>query len=175
MDHHEDVMTAGGMMAWTDLGLELIERFHGTQTMLDVSRLFLIEPGLRQQSCYTSFVPERNHGDDEILLIQHLMENQLDKRWGIANLAQQAQLNERTFLRRFKRSTGLNPTQYLQQLRVAEARIKLENSNSSVEQVAYQVGYTDTPAFSRIFKRTVGLSPGVYRKRFSLSHSTPSR
>lgn len=165
IDQHEDVMTAGGLMAWTDLGLQLIERFHGTQTMLDVSRLFLLEPGHRQQKQYALFAPKFSHSDEKILTVQRLIEEQLAKRWSVSSLAQQVGMTERTFLRRFKRSTELNPTQYLQQIRVAVARRELETSTRSIEQVAFLVGYSDTPAFSRIFKRIVGLTPGVYRKR----------
>lgn len=167
IDHHGDVMTAGGLMAWTDLGLQLIEHFQGTQTMLEVSRLFLLEPKLRQQKQYALFVPKHNHGDEKILAVQRLIEKQFARRWSITDMAHKAGLTDRTFLRRFKRSTELNPTQYLQQIRVAAARTKLETSTHSVEQVALLVGYTDTPAFARIFKRIVGLPPGVYRKRFN--------
>lgn len=173
IDHHQDVITAGGLMAWTDLGLHLIQRFHGTQTMLDVSSLFLIEPGLRQQKFYASYIPKRDHGDEKILITQNLIEEKLANRWSIAILAQRVELTERTFLRRFKRSTGINPTHYLQQIRVAGARKELESSTQPIEQVAWQVGYTDAPAFSRTFKQIVGLSPGAYRKRFSINAPAP--
>lgn len=166
IDQHADVITAGGVMAWTDMGLHLIERFHGTKTMLEVSRLFLLEPGLRQQQSYATFVPKRDHQDEKIALVQQLIDAQLDRRWSLASLAQQVGLTERTFLRRFKRATGLKPTEYLQQTRIAAARVELEGTTSSIEQVAVLVGYLDTPAFSRVFKQIVGLPPGAYRKRF---------
>ena len=84
-------------------------------------------------------------------------------------MAERACLGERTLLRRFRAATGMNPTQYCQQLRVARARDLLEFTRQSIDQVAWQVGYRDSGAFRGVFTRLVGLSPGDYRKRFAAS------
>lgn len=168
IDEHDDVITAGGLMAWTDLGLHLINHFQGAKTMIKICHLFLLEPGVRQQKYHATFVPNLNHEDSKILKTQKMMQERLARRWSIATLSEQVGLTERTFLRRFKRSTNLNPTQYLQQLRIAEARKILENSSQSIEQIANDVGYNDTAAFSRVFKQIVGLPAGGYRRRYSL-------
>lgn len=165
IDSHDDVITAGGVMAWTDLGLDLIERYYGMDIMREVSQLFLLEPGVRQQKHYASFVPKRDHEDHEILKVQEMIADSPGTLWSISRLAHETELGERTFLRRFKRATGLNPTHYVQQMRIAQARRILETSAVSIDQIAYRVGYTDSSAFSRLFKRSVGLTPGLYRRR----------
>ncbi len=162
-----DIITAGGLMAWTDLGLRLIARFMGPAVMLQVARFFLIDPGERAQSFYSSFSPNLTHGDDAILRVQHWLQMRYASSVTVSEMARTARLEPRTFGRRFQSATGLSPSEYLQQLRVAKARERLELSQASIETIARAVGYMDISAFRRMFHKIVGLSPGEYRKRFS--------
>lgn len=66
-----DVITAGGAMAWTDLGLRLIDRFLGTSVMIETARMLLIDPPGREQRYYSVFSPRLKHGDSAILKVQH--------------------------------------------------------------------------------------------------------
>ncbi|MEO1192941.1 MAG: helix-turn-helix domain-containing protein [Pseudomonadota bacterium] len=161
-----DVVTAGGLMAWVDLGLRLVGRFLGPETLQQTARYFLVDPGGREQRYYSRFAPRLDHGDIAILKVQHRL--QPDSSLSVAEMSALAGLGERTFLRRFQRATGLRPTAYLQQLRVARACDLLEGSRSSVGQIAWQVGYEDSGAFSKIFQRLMGLTPGDYRRRFTV-------
>lgn len=163
-----DIITAGGMMAWTDLGLRLIDRVLGTSVMLATARFMLIDPGAREQSFYSKFIPRLDHGDTVILAIQHWLHGNDFRGVNIQVMAERAALGERTFLRRFQKATGLNPTEYSQRLRIAKARDLLEQSSLPIEQIAWASGYEDTNAFRKIFRRIVGVSPGEYRMRFSI-------
>ncbi|WP_037317129.1 GlxA family transcriptional regulator [Ruegeria halocynthiae] len=162
-----DVITAGGLMAWTDLGLRLIARFMGPALMLKVARFFLIDPGERAQSFYSSFSPNLAHGDTAILRAQHWVQSRYAHTVSVRELAEAAQLELRTFGRRFQAATGFSPSEYVQQLRIAKARERLELSQASIDTIAHEVGYLDISAFRRMFHKIVGLSPGEYRKRFS--------
>lgn len=162
-----DVITAGGLMAWTDLGLRLIARFMGPALMLKVARFFLIDPGERAQSFYSSFSPNLAHGDTAILRAQHWVQSRYALTVSVREFAGAAQLELRTFGRRFQAATGLSPSEYVQQLRIAKARERLELSQASIDTIARDVGYLDTSAFRRMFHKIVGLTPGEYRKRFS--------
>ncbi|GEO86161.1 MULTISPECIES: GlxA family transcriptional regulator [Alphaproteobacteria] len=163
-----DIITAGGMMAWTDLGLRLIDRLLGANIMLATARFMLIDPGAREQSFYSTFTPRLDHEDMVILDIQHWLHGTDTKGLGVPAMAERARLGERTFLRRFQKATGLNPTEYAQRLRVAKARDLLAQSSLSTEQVAWASGYEDANAFRKIFRKIVGVSPGEYRMRFSI-------
>src|SRR3546814_18719303 len=79
---------------------------------------------------------------------------------------EQARLEERTFLRRFQKATGMTATDYAQRLRVAKAQELLQFGQLPVERIAWEVGYSDPGAFRKIFFRIVGLAPGEYRRRF---------
>ncbi|WP_164841305.1 GlxA family transcriptional regulator, partial [Sinorhizobium meliloti] len=69
-----DILTAGGVMAWIDLSLILIERFLGPTIMVETARAFLVDPPGREQSYYSAFSPRLNHGDDAILKVQHWLQ-----------------------------------------------------------------------------------------------------
>jgi transcriptional regulator GlxA family with amidase domain len=164
-----DVVTAGGLMAWTDLGLKLIDRFAGPTVMLSVARFFLVDPGGREQRFYNTFAPQLHHGDKAVLRVQHWLQGHFSQRVSLRQLADKAGLTERTFLRRFHKATSLNPTAYLQLLRIGKARELLETTTLSFNEIAWHVGYSDPAAFRKIFRKQLGLNPGEYRRRFRLA------
>lgn len=161
-----DILTAGGVMAWTDLALRLVDRFLGAAVMLDTARAFLIDPPGREQSYYSAFSPRPNHGDAPILDVQRWMQETDIKNLALTALVEQSGLEERTFLRRFQKATGLTTTDYVQRLRVGRARELLQQGTLSGDQVAWEVGYSDPGALRKVFARIVGLTPAEYRKRF---------
>ena len=163
-----DIVTAGGAMAWTDLGLRMVDRFLGSQVMNEAARALLIDPSRREQCYYSAFSPNLTHGDAAILKVQHWLQKTEARVIDLSTLASCAQLEERTFLRRFHKATGMTSTEYCQRLRIGSAKDFLQFSLMPVEQIAWKVGYSDVSAFRKIFKRIVGLTPSEYRRRFTL-------
>lgn len=161
-----DIVTAGGVMAWTDLTLYLISRHGGRKLMLDVARMFVLDPPEREQRFYASFVPNFSHADQQIAQIQKALQADIQTPHMVADLAAQASMSERSFLRRFKQATGKTPVAYLQLLRVEAARSRLELTCDSFDKISWDVGYNDSVAFRRLFKRVLGLTPSEYRRRF---------
>lgn len=164
-----EIITAGGLMAWTDLGMRLVDRIFGPTIMLETGRFLLIDPAGREQRHYSSFAPRLNHGDEAILKIQHWLQAKEARAVSASAMARQANMEERTFLRRFKAATGLTPTEYAQHLRVGKAREQLEFTKRPVDQIAWSVGYEDAGAFRKLFHRLIGLSPSDYRQRFGVA------
>jgi transcriptional regulator GlxA family with amidase domain len=161
-----DVITAGGVLAWTDLGLGLVERLLGPTVMSSTAHFMLADPPGREQRFYGGFAPRLQHGDKEILAIQHWMQANYPGDCSVNGLAKRAGLGARTFLRRFTQATGLNPGEYHQRLRIARGRELLEFTRDPVEKVAQASGYADAGGFRRTFKRVTGLSPAEYRRKF---------
>jgi transcriptional regulator GlxA family with amidase domain len=161
-----DILTAGGMMAWTDLGLRLIDRMLGPTIMIKTAQFWLIDPAGRDQRHYSTFAPRLAHGDESILKVQHRLQADPARTITVPGLAREASMEQRTFLRRFKAATGMTPTEYVQHLRIGKVREHLQFTNDSVDRIASGVGYRDIASFRRIFHRLVGLSPSEYRRRF---------
>ncbi|HTU64364.1 MAG TPA: GlxA family transcriptional regulator [Steroidobacteraceae bacterium] len=161
-----DVITAGGVLAWADMGLSLVEKLFGRTVMCSTARFMLMDPPGREQRFYGEFTPPLQHGDKAILGVQHWMQAHLRAASSVSGLADRAGLGARTFLRRFVKATGLKPSEYHQRLRIARSRELLEFSRQTVEQIAVAAGYEDPGGFRRVFKRVIGLSPAEYRRRF---------
>lgn len=161
-----DILTAGGAMAWTDLGMRLIDRSLGAAVMGETARSLMVDPPGREQRYYSAFSPRLRHGDAAVLKVQHWLQATDAKDIALPALAARAGLQERTFLRRFQKATGMTTTEYCQRLRVGRAREMLQFGRLPVDRIAWDVGYGDTSAFRKVFIRFVGLTPGEYRRRF---------
>lgn len=163
-----DVISAGGILAWTDLGLTLVERLFGRSTMLSTARFLVIQPPRATQLPFNEFIPDFDHGDEAILRVQHHIHSDLTASMNLGDLSDLAHLGKRTFMRRFAKATSFNPTEYIQQARVAKARGILELTSRPLDQIAWEVGYKDPSAFSKIFQRVSGISASEYRHQFGV-------
>jgi transcriptional regulator GlxA family with amidase domain len=159
------IITAGGLMAWTDLGLHLIGMMFGEDVLQEVARFFLIDPGGREQGHYRSFVHPAANDDPAIRRVQEALVSK--RAWmPVHEMARVAGLEERTFLRRFRAAIGMSPRDYGRAFHFEQARNMLRSTQRPVGQVAWAVGYADAATFTREFTREMGLPPGEYRRRF---------
>lgn len=161
-----DYICAGGTSSHQDLAIYLLEKFGSAELADACARMMLIDRGHREQAPYIRFRRQKSHGDSKIAEIQRYLEQHLTERTTVAQMAQMAQMVERTFLRRFKRATGDTPLEYLQRLRVEAAKRLLERGETRIDLITTTVGYEDASSFRRLFKQIVGVSPTVYRRRF---------
>ena len=162
----DTLITVGGVMAWTDLGLVIVRRLLGAVAMMETARFMMIDPPGREQRFYKTFSPEMNHGDVAILKAQQRVHAHGPSGLSVTDMAEWSGLEIRTFTRRFRAATGLRPHEYHQRLRIESARELLETTSASVANVAWDVGYADPASFRRLFSTFTGLSPSDYRKRF---------
>lgn len=162
----ERVFCAGGGMAWLDLGLYLVERYCGADVARSLAKAFVIDIGRQNQAAYANIHARRYHQDDTVLAIQDWLDAHLSESISLDALAERFHLTPRTFKRRFRAATGESPLQYLQTLRVEQARKLLEQPHLRLDQLTSQVGYEDVSSFSRLFRRRTGMSPGAYRARY---------
>ena len=163
-----DLITSAGLMAWSELGLRLVDRLMGPSIAADTARFLVIEHSASASQCGSNFAPILRQGDGAVLKVQHWLQASGAVDVSVAAMAQEANLEERTFLRRFRNATGLKPTEYCQHLRVGKARQMLEFTNGTIDHIAWTVGYQDPSAFRAIFKKITGLSPSDYRNRFGV-------
>ena len=104
--------------------------------MNETAHALLIDPSRREKCYYSAFSPVLTHGDAAILRVQHWLQRTDSQDIDLSTLANCAQLEERTFLRRFHQATGMTSTEYCQRLRIGETKDFLQFSLILVEQIA---------------------------------------
>jgi transcriptional regulator GlxA family with amidase domain len=164
--HRDELVSSGSSTTWHDMVLYLIARYAGATTAQDVARMFALQWHHDGLTPYMVFEGRTDHGDGEIQSAQQW----LSKHFSVANpveeVIKRSKLAERTFKRRFTSATGFAPIEYVQRLRIEDAKRRLERTDVSVDEISWRVGYEDSAFFRRLFKRTTGMAPRDYRKRF---------
>jgi transcriptional regulator GlxA family with amidase domain len=161
------IITAGGTMSWQDLSLYLIARYGGYKQALMTIKAFLMADRSDGQRAFAMMAPRIQESDRAIANSQTWIAGNYACNNPVAQMASRAGLTPRTFARRFRASTGYEPIDYVQCLRVEEAKQLLETVDLSVDEVGHAVGYEDPTSFRRLFKRKAGLTPAAYRKKFA--------
>ncbi len=161
-----DIISAGGLMSWIDLGLEIVAQFTKPHIMRTLGKYLIVDTGKREQRYYGSFAPKFNHGNQQILQVQHYIQANHNQPLNISTLASLAYMSERTFLRQFTSATTMKPVQYIQKVRVQKACELLESTTQSFEKIALNIGYDDVNSFRKVFIKIIGLTPSAFKARF---------
>jgi transcriptional regulator GlxA family with amidase domain len=166
----DEFVMSGGAASWQDLALHLIGRFVSPAASQAVAKFELLEQHAEGQAPYATFSPPTRHGDALVLGLQQWLGDNFSVASPVAEMTRKSGLSPRAFGRRFRRATGLSPIDYVQKVRVEEAKRRLERSDAPVDDKSWDVGYEDAAAFRRLFKRIVRLTPGAYRRKFSMPY-----
>ena len=166
---HGRIITAGGFMAWVDIGLMLVERLLGVEARAATARFMFADraedAGPLPQPA--GFVPPQAHADAAIRRAQEWVHLRDGRDVSLIEMAARARLGKRTFLRRFRTATGMTPIEYCRRVRLARARELLEAGAMPIKEIAVSLGYRDVPSFARIFRKRTGHAPGAYRSAFA--------
>ena len=160
------IVTAGGVSAWHDLSVYLIAQFCGYKTAIETAKVFLISGHSEGQSPYSVMTRPMDSPDAPISECLSWIAKNYSTTNPVEKMVQRSGLKSRTFARRFRASTGFTPIEYIQALRVEEAKQMLEADINSNDDIGVAIGYDDPVSFRRVFKRYSGLSPAAYRKKF---------
>lgn len=93
------------------------------------------------------------------------MEEQYAKTIQMSELPQLAGMTPSSYCRAFKKITGMTPGHYLTRLRMVRAKELMGEQGAALRDIAISVGFQDELYFSRVFKKSEGVSPSVYLKR----------
>ena len=160
------IVMAGGGSSWQDLALYLIARHVGLKEAIEVAKVYMLQWHDLGQRPFASLMSFRQTEDALINKCQAWVAEHYATPSPVAAMIEVAQLPERSFMRRFREATGMTPLDYVQALRLEEAKQMLETGDLPVEAIANEVGYEDASFFGRLFRRKVGLTPAQYRLRF---------
>jgi transcriptional regulator GlxA family with amidase domain len=159
---------AGASASWHDLVLYLVARLVGPTAAQAISKFMLLQWHRDGQTPYVAFRPKLDHGDAVVLQTQEWLAGDFSVANPVEEAVKRSGLPERSFKRRFTQATGYSPIAYIQQLRVHEAKRRLERTEEAVDEISWKVGYEDPAFFRRLFKRLTGITPGAYRRKFKV-------
>ncbi len=161
------IYSSGGAFSYLNLILHLIEKYSGREMAILMAKVFAIQLERDSQSSFVIFQGQKEHEDDAIKQAQEFIENNYRERTTVDQLAYMYALSRRSFERRFKKATNNTVVEYIQRVKIEAAKKELEISRKNVNEVMYEVGYTDNKAFRTTFKKITGLSPLEYRNKYN--------
>jgi transcriptional regulator GlxA family with amidase domain len=159
-------VTAGGVTSWHDLALHIISRYASPGDALHIAKVYLLKWHSEGDLPYANIVRRLPHGDSVVRRCEDWLREHFRDANAVARVTELSAIPERTLKRRFKAATGSSLIEYLQNLRVEDAKRLLESTDLPVEDISEQTGYSDASFFRRLFKRLTGLTPSKYRQMF---------
>lgn len=161
------IVTAGGVTSWQELALYVIALLGGTEHAIQAAKIHILSGHSEGQLPYAVITHRAQHSDAVIGDCQAWIAENYACEYPVASMTARSGLKPRTFARRFRAATGYQPMEYVQGLRIEEAKQLLEANVAIVEEIGHMVGYEDPTFFRRLFKRRVGMTPAAYRKKFT--------
>jgi transcriptional regulator GlxA family with amidase domain len=171
-DQSGRIVTAGGTTSWHDLALHIISRHVSPGEAMRIAKVYLLKWHDEGQLPYGPLVRQQPHSDAAVRGCERWLGEHFRESGAVARAVGHARIPERTLKRRFKHATGLALIDYLQNLRIEEAKRLLESSDQSVDEIGFEIGYEDSSFFRRLFKRRTGIAPAQYRRVFQPIHRT---
>jgi transcriptional regulator GlxA family with amidase domain len=163
----QGLYSSGGATSYWNLLLHLVEKYAGREMAIKAAKIFALEIDRKSQSVFAMFNGQKKHEDERIKQAQEFIENNVTEKISVEDLAVKFAIGRRHFERRFKKATSNTPVEYIQRVRIESAKKQLETSEKNINEVMYDVGYSDTKAFRTVFRKITGLSPNDYRGRYN--------
>ena len=160
------IVTAGGTSSWHDLAIHIISRHCSTGEALRIAKVYLLKWHNEGQLPFETLVRRVPHADAMVRQCENWLGDYFREAEPVARAVAHADAAERTLKRRFKAATGTTLMDYVQNLRIEEAKRLLESSETPFDEIAAEVGYENSGFFRRVFKRRTGLTPSNYRRMF---------
>lgn len=160
------IYTNGGAYSFLNLVIYLVEKFYDRQTAIYCSKVFQIEMDRQSQLSFMIFKGQKQHNDEVVKKAQEYIEKNAHRKISIEHLSSKLAVGRRSFDRRFIKATGDTPLAYSQRVRIESAKRLFESTIKTVNEVMYEVGYSDAKAFREVFRKITGLSPLEYRSKY---------
>jgi transcriptional regulator GlxA family with amidase domain len=161
------IYSSGGANSYWNLLLHLIEKYTDRETAILASKYFAIDIDRESQTAFAMFKGQKNHKDLAIIKAQEYIEKNIQEKITLDELAELTALGRRSFERRFKQATNNSVLEYIHRVKIEAAKRSFESSRKNINEVMFDVGYTDTKAFRSIFKKITGLTPVEYRNKYN--------
>ncbi len=162
--HADRLYCTGSVNAVRDVTMHLVEALLGAEIADEVARHFTHELKRSYESLLLASEQKNTHHDELIIKIQEWLQGHYQEAISLQALAARFELGVRSFNRRFRNAVKQSPLQYLQEVRLEQAKSLLKLSNLTIAEIAFAVGYQDASHFTSLFKRMNAVTPNEYRR-----------
>ncbi|MHA6646023.1 GlxA family transcriptional regulator [Mesorhizobium sp. A623] len=170
------LVTSAGVTAGIDLALALVGEDHGEALALACAkRLVVVAHRQGGQSQFSPLLVPRGDPDSPIGEVQAYVVNHLAEPFSVERLARIAGTSERTVARLFVKELGQTPHDFVEGVRIDQARNMLEATERPIKVIAFDCGFANPQQMRAAFQRRLGLSPLRYRESFRSSHRPGGR
>jgi transcriptional regulator GlxA family with amidase domain len=159
--------SSGGANSYWNLLLHLVEKYTDCETAILASKYFAIDIDRNSQAAFALFQGQKDHSDTAVKTALEYIEPNYNDRITVEQLAERVALGRRSFERRFHKATNNSVLEYMQRVKIEAAKRSFETGRKNINEVMFDVGYTDTKAFRTIFKKITGLTPVEYRNKYN--------
>ncbi|MEQ8471703.1 MAG: helix-turn-helix domain-containing protein [Marinoscillum sp.] len=159
--------SSGGANSYWNLLLYLLEKYTNRDIAILASKYFAIDIDRESQAAFMMFQGQKDHNDPEIKKVQDYIEQHFKEKISVDELADMVAISRRSFERRFKKATNNTAIEYAQRVKIEAAKRSFESTRRNINEVMFDVGYTDTKAFRTVFKKITGLTPIEYRNKYN--------
>ena len=163
----QGIYSSGGAFSYLNLILHLIEKYAGHEMAILSAKVFAIEIERDSQLSFTIFQGQKEHEDESIKKAQDFIEKNYQDKITVEQLTTMLAIGRRNFERRFKKATSNTVVEYIQRVKMEAVKKGLEASRKNVNELMYDVGYSDIKAFRTVFKKVTGKSPIDYRNKYN--------
>lgn len=161
------IYTNGGAYSFLNLIIYLVEKYYDRQTAIYCSKVFQIEMDRQSQSAFIIFKGQKLHEDEVVKEAQSYIEHHFREKISVEHLSAKFAVGRRHFDRRFIKATGNTPLEYLQRVKIESAKKAFETTRKTINEVMYDVGYSDVKAFREVFRKITGMSPLLYKSKYN--------
>lgn len=163
----DGVYSSAGSNAYWNLLVHLVEKYTNREIAIRTAKYFVIDLDKNNQSAFIIFQGLKDHDDEAILKAQKFIEQNYAEKLTVDRIADKFHVTKRTFERRFKKATRNTVAEYIQRVKVEAAKKQLEIGRKTINEIMYDVGYSDIQAFREVFKRITGMTPVDYRNKYN--------
>lgn len=107
--------------------------------------------------------------DQRIFGTMRFIEKHFNEKIGNEELADKANMAVNSFARLFKANTGISVQQYIIKTKIEFACNLMHHSNKTIDEIAYECGFSDRHHFAKVFKKVMNINPAYYKKRLTMA------
>lgn len=169
MTDQDGLYSSGGSNAYWNLLIHLVEKYANREIAIRTAKYFVVDLDKNNQSAFIIFQGLKDHEDKIVLKAQQFIEENHSEKMPVDQIADQFYITRRTFERRFKKATRNTVAEYIQRVKIEATKKQLEIGRKTINEIMYEVGYSDIQAFRELFKRITGMTPNEYRNKYNKS------